>query len=319
MNITKNTNKNVNERDHVLAVLQTVSALKHNYGARYLGKVLLGQKELGLKEEHQQLLTFGAMEEVHFDRVYKLIYYLIDQSYLKIVNTNFGTIDITEKGKDFLHEPHDIWLRPRDLRTNAYDIQLIIELRRIRQQLSKQEAKPPFRIFSDYTLQQIVRHKPTDVMSLKKLPGIGDYKGDRYGHLITQAVITLLEKKKADNKAKRFKRAYNYSHQEVKNLFEAGMNIDEIADKKQIKSTTVRAYLFDLHETGQINLLPWIEKEVDAQTLEKGKSYFERVQNARLKEAYEMLGLDYDTLRLCRLYVANMSSQHAELRYDYAS
>lgn len=319
MNTTKSTSKTMNGRKHVLSILQTVQLLKQNHGANYLQRILLGKTEFDFKEGHESLPTFGALAEEHFDKVYRLIYYLVQHEYLEITNTNYGTIGITEKGKDFLHEPQDIWLRPKDLRTNVYDIQLIIKLREIRRNFSKQEAKPSFLIFSDYLLQLIVEHKPTDILSLKKLPGIGDYKADRYGHLIIQAIHEVSERKRMNNQVRRFKQAHAPSHQEVKVMFEAGMGIDEIAEKKQIQPSTVRSYLFNLHEAGQINLLPWIEKEVDGENLAKGKAYFQSVQNPRLKEAYEMLGLDYDTLKLCRLYVSNLATSQADLSFEYTS
>ncbi len=319
MNSEKKLSKGMNMREETLLVLKTVHELEHAYGVNYLRQILQGEKGMRVKEAHQQLPTFGSMSEEHFDRINNLIYQLVTKGLLEISDANSGTIRLSEMGEAFIDEPEDLWLRPRDLRSSMYDIQLRRALRQIRQKLAKQEAQPVFRIFSNYCLQQIVQQQPTDVVSLKKIPGIGDFKADRYGHLILQAVNQVREKKAEDAQISMYKRANSPSLQTVKTLFESGFSPEVIAEKRRLKKGTVQRYLLTLHQAGEIDLLPWIEHEIEPQTLEKGKTYFQNTQNPRLKDAYEMLGLDYDTLRLCRLYVANIATAQTELRYEYAS
>ncbi|RMG32176.1 MAG: hypothetical protein D6730_00015 [Bacteroidetes bacterium] len=309
----------VNVRQETEIVLQAVRDLPHAYGAHYLRKLLQGRSDLGIKEGHETLQSFGQLAEWHFDRVDCLIRLLIAEGYLKIADARFGTIDLDMKGVEFLQNPHELWVSSKKLRTNAYDIRLTMELRQIRAQLSAEEQKPPYRIFSNYAMQQMVQTKPRDVVELKQIPGIGDYKADRYGHLILQSIEAIRQQKKKDRAVRTFKKAHNATHQAVKSMFESGMSVEEMAKKRGVKESTIRQYLFNLHQAGQIDLMPWIETQVEGTALEKSKNYFESAQNPRLKEAYEMLGLDYDTLRLCRLYVANLNSVQTELRYDYAS
>ena len=65
--------------------------------------------------------------------------------------------------------------------------------------------------------------------------------------------------------------------------------------------------------TGEIDLRPWIEKNVDSKALYKGAEYFKKVSNPKVKEAFQVLGLDYETLNLCKMYVANVVSRQVEI------
>lgn len=316
METTSTKNRKVNIQEETEVILKTVLLLDHSYGANYLVRILLGSKDYGFKEEsHPTLETFGAFQDIPSGKIRDLIHYLVRKNYLYVSDKRFGIISITEEGENFLDHPEPIEVLPRYLYTGRHDRRLYKTLRGIRKELALQQSKPPFHIFTDYTLQCLVESKPKDIAALKEIPGIGDYKADTYGGPILIALQENEVRKEEDAKVRLLQMAQSPSHQEVKSLFESGMQIDEMAEKRQVKSSTIRASLFRLHKAGEIDLTPWIEDQVDEQELSKGAQYFQQYPNPRLKEAFEELGMDYETLRLCRLYVHKLSTVEEELRY----
>ncbi|MDP4823066.1 MAG: HRDC domain-containing protein [Aestuariivirgaceae bacterium] len=55
------------------------------------------------------------------------------------------------------------------------------KLRACRLELAKAQGVPPYVIFHDSTLLEMVRQKPVDMLGLSKISGIGTTKMERYG------------------------------------------------------------------------------------------------------------------------------------------
>lgn len=227
------------------------------------------------------------------------------------LSSSDGLIELSTKGTAFLLMPTSLRITSKDLLEDPIDLWLMSELRQIRIILSTNESRPPYFIFKDVSLLRIVLRKPASVTELATLPGFGAYKVNQYGLPILQAVRRANEQRETRWQDLLRKRAGWPSLQAVKTLFESGANLEEIAQKRQVLPDTAQKMLETLHYAGEINLLPWIERTLDAKELQRGIAYFQAVENPRMKEAYERLNLTYETLRMCRLYVAGVTT-HAD-------
>jgi hypothetical protein len=307
----ENANNKLNLKDMTLAVLKTVVLLNRSYGADYLARILQGFDRFGLRDDsHRELETFGELDKMYSTRITRLIYHLVAEKYLWVKNKVYGSLAITDKGTAFLDTPQDLWVSPKVLETPELERLLYTELRKLRTQLSENAEIMPYEVFNNYSLAQLVSQKPRDLKALKAIHGVGDATIERYGQAILACISHTVEHAQ---QLMVEKRAKTPSLQAVKDLFLAGKPVEEIAEVRSIKSGTVMSYLDNLHRAGEVNLMPWIEETVDPQQLHKATSYFQQAEDKRLKAAYEVLGLDYDTLRLCRLYVAGLSSQQDEM------
>ena len=305
----------INVKEDIVAILKTVLLVEQRYGMGYLVSLLRGDAQFGLKDEtHEAFETFGALHGQSSERVRCLIELLLEDDLLHITDARYGIIGLTEAGEAYLEAPADWWLRADKLRAKPYDRMLLVELRQIRRELSQQYDLPPFRIFTDYTLSCLVKEKPTNLSELLTIPGIGDYKANRYGPLLIGAVDRMQARRREDNHARLLKRAASPGHQQVKRLFEAGHAEAEIAHIRGVKPATVRRTLVELHRAGELDLRPWIQETVPSEALDQSQAFFAQDENRRLRDAYEKLGLDYDTLRLCRLYITGVSARQEELR-----
>ncbi|MDX2250473.1 MAG: RQC domain-containing protein [Bacteroidia bacterium] len=295
-------------------ILQAIRSLNGNYGASFIVRMLRGQQSLNLrKDENADLPQFGVLAEYNAETVRGIINYLLKENYLQVVSAQFGSLGLTGKGEEFLNGPADIWVQKRIINLSILDRMLTNELRQIRRDLAQTENLPPFRIFTDYTLEKLVAVKPETMDELKLVPGFGDYKANRYGPAIFQSITRVSEKKNDEDRFQRMKQIHSPGYRQVKDLFQAGAGIEEIALKRAVRPDTIRQILQRLHQAGEINMKTWIEENISSEVLEKGVEYFRKSPDSRLKEAYENLGLDYGTLQMCKLYVADVSVHEDEL------
>lgn len=307
--------RRLNLKDEATLILSLVATTGERYSSSYLIRLLRGDDAFPLQDPaHLELETFGCMPEQHSDRLRNVIRYLVRQDLLRVLDPVYGVLALTPAGERFLETPHDLIATYQTLRYSPFERLLLRELRDLRRRLADEEGHPPFRIFTDYVMQRLVEEKPDTLDALRQIPGFGDYKVNRYGPAVLQAVPRAKEMQREVARLDLLREAQGHTHQETKALFEAGFTDAEIAAKRSVKPATVRKHLINLHRAGEIDLTPWIESTVDGNVLEKGSHYFRHAESRRLREAYETLGLDYETLRLCRLYVASMSSQQTTLR-----
>ncbi len=295
-------------------VLSAVKTLGSRYGMNYLIDVLRGTPRFGLREEsHSSIPAFGSMESSSPDYLRRLIWLLTRESYLAVSDYRFGLLGITERGEAYLQEPAEATFKPSALRMSALDRELDRRLRELRKEFAAKEARPPFRVFTDFCLQEIVEAKPETVADLLNVPGMGPGKCNQYGPAIVACIRDLQAHRDQFYRERLRRRALQPAHQAVKALFEAGLSLEQMAKKRAVKPETIQQALIMLHRAGEIDLKPWIEQNVPDEALEAGTTWFLNQESQRLRDAYETVGLDYDILRLCKLYVADLRSGEEQL------
>jgi ATP-dependent DNA helicase RecQ len=315
MDLSTQFSRQLNLKTNAQRILHLIACTEEKYSSGYLVRLLRGDDTFGFHDPaHPDLPGFGTMADQHSDHLRNQIRYLLREEYLTVIDEGLGVLGLTVQGHAFLDSPTDLLVDRRSLRYNSLDWLYLTELRNVRRALSEQEGLPVYRIYNDYALQCLVETKPESVSELQQIPSLDDYKVNRYGPAILKALSRAREQQREENQRKLLRTAKNQSHRLTKTLFESGLTELEIADKRGLQPSTVRKQLITLHRTGEINLTPWIEETLGSEVLQKGSAYFQQAESRRLRDAYETLGLDYDTLRLCRLYVSQVSSAQTYLK-----
>ncbi len=287
-------------------VLTAVESLEHRFGMGYVIDFLRGGRAYGLREElHAQLPTYGSLKHRTQDHVRKLVNYLVREGYLQVLEDRYGKLGLSESGYAFLAEGPTIDITAKALAENALDTELRRQLRLLRKQFAQEGNLPPFRVFTDYSLQSLVDLKPLSVEELLRVPGFGHFKANRYGPALLRVIQQLDAQKDTFRREKYLHKATTPSYQAIKTMFHSGLSLEEMAGRRNIQVGTVRSALLCLHAAGEVDLKPWIERNLPEQDFRTGITYFAENENPLLRDAYEQLGLDYDTLRLCRLYISD--------------
>ena len=87
---------------------------------------------------------------------------------------------------------------PSRRREPSAEAPLFMELRALRRRLAEEEGVPPFVIFSDATLHDMVAKRPADERALLAVHGVGRVKAERYGEAFLAVVRASRERARAE-------------------------------------------------------------------------------------------------------------------------
>ncbi|HVT62117.1 MAG TPA: DNA helicase RecQ [Legionellaceae bacterium] len=174
--------------------LSCVYRLKQNYGLTHVIDVLRGSESEKIKQYHHHRLSTYGIGKAHSEAYWRhLAWQLIHRDYCFQDTEHFNVIRLTAKAKEVLVHKNSIYLTELPPVTNVSHKKMKAEiktqsahplfeqLRALRRRLAEEESKPPFLIFSDATLHDMIRVKPRNTEELLTVFGIGQHKVVQYG------------------------------------------------------------------------------------------------------------------------------------------
>jgi ATP-dependent DNA helicase RecQ len=182
-------------------VLSAIYRTGQRFGAGYIIDLVRGiENERNVRFNHSQLKLFGLGKERAAQGWHSIIRQLIAGGYIRVDFEAYGGLTLTplssvilkgEKEILFREDPHPTRksvtnkekrsrLKAESL-TNDPDKALFEKLRETRLGLAKKQKVPPYVIFHDSTLLEMVAAKPKTKEELSTISGIGEKKLERYG------------------------------------------------------------------------------------------------------------------------------------------
>ncbi len=189
--------------------LSCVFRTGQRFGAVHLIDVLLGKKTERVSQfNHDQLSVFGVGADQSEGQWRGIFRQLVAMGLLAVDMEGFGGLSLTEASRPVLKGESSITLRQeqdppkksRQTRASNYatsgdklaakkssiDIPSLEEplwqaLRAARMVIAKEQGVPPYVIFHDATLLEILRSKPTTTAAMADVSGVGAAKLQRYG------------------------------------------------------------------------------------------------------------------------------------------
>lgn len=184
-------------------VISCVYRTEQRFGVGYLIDVLLGSNDQRIKNfGHDKLGVFGVGKEfskVEWNSVFRQ---LVAMNLLIVDISGFGSLKITESGFEFLREKKTVELRKQatkkekttKTKKTAFELsgdseqELFDQLRAKRLEISKEQGLPPYIIFHDKTLIEMVKIRPQNLTELAKISGVGEAKREKYGEIFLEIV-----------------------------------------------------------------------------------------------------------------------------------
>lgn len=167
------------------------------YGAGYLIEVLLGKSSDRLEQNlHHTLSVFGIGTELKEKGWMGLVRQLVGGNYLLPAADGHGGLQLGPeaaallKGESSLQVRKDLPVKKqRSTRNPKQEAnwvdesskQLFEELRALRLKLAREQELPPYMIFHDSTLREMVELRPNSLREFSHLSGVGKTKLERYG------------------------------------------------------------------------------------------------------------------------------------------
>ncbi|MBL4994380.1 ATP-dependent DNA helicase RecQ [Enterococcus xinjiangensis] len=166
-------------------VLSCLKRMGENYGKQMLMKVLAGSKEQKLRAlGFERLSTYGLMKNQSQKETMQLIEYLISNGYLLTVNGEYPILKVTERGIQVLKGQEAVYRKePKKVQqlSDEETDTLFEVLWELRTDLASEAGVPPYVVFSDSTLKEMSRIRPSSRLEMLQIKGVGQSKLDKYG------------------------------------------------------------------------------------------------------------------------------------------
>ncbi|HAZ9648097.1 TPA: DNA helicase RecQ [Enterococcus faecium] len=165
-------------------VLSCLKRMGENYGKQMLMKVLAGSKEQKLQAlGFGHLSTYGLMKNQSQKETMQLIEYLISNGYLLTINGEYPVLKVTERGIQVLKGQESVYRKePKKVQqlSDEETDTLFEVLRELRTDLASEAGVPPYVVFSDSTLKEMSRIRPSSRLEMLQIKGVGQSKLDKY-------------------------------------------------------------------------------------------------------------------------------------------
>jgi ATP-dependent DNA helicase RecQ len=183
-------------------LLSAVHRTGQYFGAAHVVDVLLGKTtEKVQKNGHDQLSVFGIGSNIDSQIWRSVMRQLIVLDYLKADPSRYGGLVLTERCRPLLRGEIALQLREDNQRSTLRkrssrkstgvsdaDSKLWEALRECRKILAKEQNVPPYVIFHDATLMEMMEYRPITSKALLGISGVGPNKLDRYGEAFLDVI-----------------------------------------------------------------------------------------------------------------------------------
>ena len=196
--------------DGALAVQKALSCVYRTgqrFGVTYLIDVLRGSENDRIRQSgHHKVSTFGIGEELSANEWKSVFRQLVANGYLRADPEGYGALQLTEACRPLLRGEQPIRLRkdPVAKRTRSAggsgakkaalhvtDPEGWEALRACRKALAEQQGVPPYVIFHDTTLLEILERRPATMAELAEVNGVGAAKLEKYGETFLAELARL--------------------------------------------------------------------------------------------------------------------------------
>jgi ATP-dependent DNA helicase RecQ len=182
-------------------IISCVIRLGERFGADYTASVLIGSCEQRIMASgHNELSTHGILSDFKKRITRDWIEQLVTQDYIKKTG-EYNVLNVTEKGWRVLKgEETPRLLRPAKKRARVpkpakdswenVNRGLFEVLRNLRRVIANKRGVPAYIVFSDVTLRDMARRKPSTASDFLKVSGVGFKKEEQYATVFLDAIKT---------------------------------------------------------------------------------------------------------------------------------
>ncbi|MGB5520673.1 MAG: RQC domain-containing protein, partial [Gammaproteobacteria bacterium] len=277
------------------------------FGVNYLIDVLLGKNNERIKHfGHDKLSVYGIGIELDRHQWRSVFRQLIAHNLLRVDIEGHGNLCLTESCRTVLRGEQTLMLRKESKQAKAArkgrksfntekasDNQLWEALRACRKQLADSNNVPPYVIFHDATLMEMVERQPQNRDQFSNISGVGESKLEKYADDFLTVILAHIEQGRT---------ASTDTTAESLQLFRSGMDIETIAEQRNIKPATVYNHLAVCIEQGEIALNDVIHISDQELTAIQEAILSTEDGQTKLKPVYDALDgmYDYEVLRCVR-------------------
>ena len=316
-----NPKKQVEAKDQLCAVLETIIALKEKFKAEYVIDVLLGKETSQiLSYQHEDLEVFGSGQGEDERTWNAVIRQALIAGYIGKDIENYGLLKVTKAGHAFLKNPVSFKI-VKDVDFDeveeevpmkggascAVDPELYSILKDLRKKIAKRLELPPYVIFQDPSLEAMATTYPITIEELQNIPGVGAGKAKRYGEEFVKVIKAHVEENEIERPEDlRVRTVANKSKLKVSIIqaIDRKIALDELAESKGLEFGELLDEIEAIVYSGtKINIDYFLQEVMDDDHIYDIFEYFKEADSDDLEAAIEELGRDYteEEIRLVRI------------------
>jgi len=307
--------------------LSCVARTRERFGMRYIVDILRGANTQQIRSfEHNQLSTYGIGKDKSVEEWMRFARFLVQEKLISQVTENgYPVLKLNALSREILKKQRQVAMpvpvkaaaptveEPRKSEQPVLtpeETQLFQQLRALRKQLADEQHVPPYIVMQDNTLYTMALRRPISEEYFARLPGIGAQKLAAYfapfsavirryceeHHLPTNLASETQSRTPVRDPVRR---AISPSHIVTLQLYQQGLSIAEIAQRRELTTGTITDHLIKAIESGEA---------IDAERLvapERCKAIsdaFEQIGGTALRPIKDYLGdeYSYDEIKLVR-------------------
>jgi ATP-dependent DNA helicase RecQ len=295
--------------------LSCVARCKERFGMLHIIDVLRGAKNQKIVvNKHDQLSTYGIGKDKTLDEWKMLGRSLLHQGLLEQTADGYSVLKLNALSWEVMRKQRPVSIAVpiaqkitwEDGNSKPADVEILMQkLRSLRKQVADEQAVPPYVIFHDSTLKLMAQMQPRTLDEFGNLSGVGSHKLSQYGERFLTEIQAYRQEqglqKNPINRVNLSPPSQSPSDTELTTLelYKQGLSIEEIAQKRNIRPTTIIRHLSDLIEKKQSLDLSQL---VPLERQKKIWNVLEIVGDIALTPIRENLGESYsfDEIRLVR-------------------
>ncbi|GAB3894098.1 DNA helicase RecQ [Spirosoma agri] len=252
-----------------------------------------------LQGGYDQVKTYGAGRDLRFEDWRNYLHQLIN---IGVIEVGYDQHYALRRGiladQVLYHNRRIDLVRPDDApkpivektraKTEATRDELFERLRTLRKQLADEQNVPPYVIFTDTTLEDMARLRPTTPDALRNVSGVGERKLQLFGKRFLNEIIGHVRGRvQAGEKPKGSTQLMTLE------MFTNGMTIDEIAADRKLTTGSIAGHLVQLAKAGyDIDLASLISPD-ERREIERAIKTI-GLEEGRLKPVFDHFGGRYD-------------------------
>ena len=317
----KNPKPKKEAQKQVELLLKVILATAQQYRFSDVVNILVGVKNAILMTRQvveKEFFGIGSNETLSYWRA--LIRQLLVAGLLKKEIETYGVIKLTTKGEAFLASPHSFFMTENHEYdqtqstssssgggTAVFDKKLHGLLMKERKRVAEQSGVPPYAVFQEASIEDMLLKYPITLEELKNIHGVGEGKAMKFGH----SFVRLIEKYCNDNDVVRPQDiiikttgANSALKLYIIQSVDRKLPLEDIANAKGKDRTAFIKELETIVFSGtKLDISYEIDSLFDEDQQEELQEYFMEAENDDIQEAFEVFDGDFeeDDLRLYRI------------------
>ena len=313
-------------REEMCLVIELIESLKEHFKLEHLTGILSGTTSAIIKSyHHDKLQLFGAGKD-HDQRFWAtviqqgLIMHFLDKDI-----ENYGLISVTDKGREFFLNPHELMLvEDRTFSEGEDDDEddaaavrggggadpvLLAMLKDLRKDVARKMRVQPWVVFSDPSLEDMTIVYPLTIKELsEKCQGVGEGKARKFGQPFVDLISKYVEEneiERPDDFVLRSVAPKSGNKIYIIQSIDRHLDLEDIARAKGLDMDRLLTEIEAIVASGtRVNLSYYITEHFDPDVVREIYDWFkEEAESDSLADALAELSGDYeeDEIRLVRL------------------